>query len=682
MHRFKLLTLSQLLLLILLGTLAACDSCQKHANKVETTQADSLIDATSDLLFTRPLQADSIYSRLQQHTADSAVWWRAHIFRGTVRLQLTDSAGAERHYRQAIQWCQTHPGHEVIEGQAWNHKGVAAAITGHNDQAIQYYERSYALFRQAPQKSESIISTAINLADLYQHIGHMPRAAYYYRQALFLCDSLHAPASLASIYCGLGQLYADLSDFDQAHHYFSLARPLMPNEPMTTRLYYHMSLGNCHYFERRYDEAIRDFAQGRQLARQFHHKSSEFKCETNMMEVELMRNDLPAATLHLQRAEALAAVTPDIDKASLFYLNSLKTDWAMAQGHLPQAKQLLAADADTTGIQSLRYLMLHYQRLQHYAAQRHDWHNAYQLQSEAARYADSLRGIQSTNHVEEMKLRFERDTTLLHQQLALADYETRMARQGNLIMTVIAAALFLLLAFLFGLWLYRRRVSRRMQQQIDRITELRMDIVRNRVSPHYIFNVLNTVLPRMSRHPDINVPITLLIYVLRGNLLTSGKVAVTLHDEIQLVQRFAQLHGLSKGPWPRVRWNIDEGLETSTLLVPAMSLQIPVENALKHAFPTPTADSIISITVTHDVTTRCLHLSVADNGKGYDPGQVRPTGRDTGTGLRLLSRTISILNRHNARPATFAIANRPSPDHGTLMQLTLPDDYDFNTPAN
>ena len=178
MHRFKLLTLSQLLLLILLGTLAACDSCQKHANKVETTQADSLIDATSDLLFTRPLQADSIYSDLQQHTADSAVWWRAHIFRGTVRLQLTDSAGAERHYRQAIQWCQTHPGHEVIEGQAWNHKGVAAAITGHNDQAIQYYERSYALFRQAPQKSESIISTAINLADLYQHIGHMPRAAY------------------------------------------------------------------------------------------------------------------------------------------------------------------------------------------------------------------------------------------------------------------------------------------------------------------------------------------------------------------------------------------------------------------------------------------------------------------------------------------------------------------------
>lgn len=57
---------------------------------------------------------------------------------------------------------------------------------------------------------------------------------------------------------------------------------------------------------------------------------------------------------------------------------------------------------------------------------------------------------------------------------------------------------------------------------------------------------------------------------------------------------------------------------------------------------------------------------------------MRRTERDTGTGLRLLSRTIGILNRRNSREATFNITNRQAPDHGTIMHLALPDNYDFN----
>lgn len=660
--------------------LLSASSCQSGKNPPTDNHADSLIEATTDILFMNPLRADSLYARIQQQTSDSAAWWRAQLFRGTAHFQAADTAEASRIYKQVENWCLAHPGHETLEGQMWNHRGVAAYICGNVNEAVECYERSYDRLRQGKEKSKSVISTAINLADLYQQRGYMPKAAYYYRNALFLCDSLNSNESRAGIYCGLALVYTDLNDFHQANHFFAMARPLMPNEPMMSQFYYHSSLGNCHYFEHRYDEALKDFEKARQLAVQFHNKIGEFKCESNMLEVELMRGNLPAATERLKRAEALAAATPDIDKASLFYLRSLKTDWAIAKGEIPITKGIEASENDTSGIKSLRYLMLHYRRLKHYAALHHNWESAYRLQAEAARYADSLRGLQSTNYVEEMKLRFQRDTTLLHQRLALADYETRTARQSTFILAVIIAALGLLLAAAIAVWFYRRHTRHRIQQQFDRITELRMDIVRNRVSPHYIFNVLNTVLPRLSHHPDINVPIGLLIDVLRGNLLTSGKVAVSLHDEIRLVQRFLELHQLTKGPWPRVEWQIGEGLFESQLLVPAMSLQIPVENALKHAFPTPSSDSLIRIEVTKEATPNggMLHLKVIDNGCGYNPGLVRRTERDTGTGLRLLSRTIGILNRRNSREATFNITNRQAPDHGTIMHLALPDNYDFN----
>lgn len=550
--------------------LLSASSCQSGKNPPTDNHADSLIEATTDILFMNPLRADSLYARIQQQTSDSAAWWRAQLFRGTAHFQAADTAEASRIYKQVENWCLAHPGHETLEGQMWNHRGVAAYICGNVNEAVECYERSYDRLCQGKEKSKSVISTAINLADLYQQRGDTPKAAYYYRNALFLCDSLNSNESRAGIYCGLALVYTDLNDFHQAHHFFAMARPLMPNEPMMSQFYYHSSLGNCHYFEHRYDEALKDFEKARQLAVQFHNKIGEFKCESNMLEVELMRGNLPAATERLKRAEALAAATPDIDKASLFYLRSLKTDWAIAKGDIPITKGIEASENDTSGIKSLRYLMLHYRRLKHYAALHHNWESAYRLQAEAARYADSLRGLQSTNYVEEMKLRFQRDTTLLHQRLALADYETRTARQSTFILAVIIAAIGLLLAAAIAVWFYRRHTRHRIQQQFDRITELRMDIVRNRVSPHYIFNVLNTVLPRLSHHPDINVPIGLLIDVLRGNLLTSGKVAVSLHDEIRLVQRFLELHQLTKGPWPRVEWQIGEGLFESQLLVPAM----------------------------------------------------------------------------------------------------------------
>lgn len=110
-----------------------------------------------------------------------------------------------------------------------------------------------------------------------------------------------------------------------------------------------------------------------------------------------------------------------------------------------------------------------------------------------------------------------------------------------------------------------------------------------------------------------------------------------------------------------------------------MSLQIPVENALKHAFPQLSDESRIDIVV--DMSERGLLLQVTDNGRGYNPANVPKTGRDTGTGLRLLTRTIHILNQYNQLQATFEIENLKAPQKGTRMSLFVPHGYRFDAPT-
>ena len=299
------------------------------------------------------------------------------------------------------------------------------------------------------------------------------------------------------------------------------------------------------------------------------------------------------------------------------------------------------------------------------------------MQSKSNAYADSLNSRQSRFNVQELRERYARDTTLLRQKIALSDYKGKAAKQRYLILFIVAAALTLALAYTLIIFVYRRRTEARLKKQMERITALRMNVVRNRVSPHYIFNVLGTVLPKLQRYPDAVGSVDMLIDVLRGSLLASDKVAVPVNDELQLVKRYIELYHYSHGNHPNVTWEVDKELTQHNIPVLSMALQIPVENALKHAFPEQKEEDTIHIAVMKREND--LVLSVTDNGLGYRPGSVPNSDRDTGTGLLLINRTLHILNQYNKREASFHITNLAAPQHGTHVELVLPIDYQFTT---
>lgn len=666
--------------LALLPLLASLFSACSRKTTADASRIDSLTNAHIDLLYTAPAKADSAFLAIEKMAADSAQIQRLRLFRASARLHMTDSATARTLFAGVERWCRQNPKEKSVEGQLWNHRGVMYMEGGQRDSAIVCFERAFRSLNSA-EKNQRTISTTLNLADLYQRDGNIPQAANYYRYAQFLCDSLHDRSSLNATLCGLGQVYAELNNFELAHKYLDRAAKTIDGEQLTSRFYYYTTLGNCLYFEKRYDEAIAVFRQAQTIAQQLHQPIAELQTEANLGETYLMNGHLDEARRHLERATSLFNGAQGMEVGTLFYIQSLRADLYIAQGKQKEARKLLDTLPKKDSVTSPRYLMLHYERLQHYAAKEERWREAYLYQSKAAQYADTLRGQQTVNNVAEMAIRYQRDTTLLAQRLAIADYKAQTAQQRTVMFAGLAVVLIVMLTAGIGMMWYRLRTSRRIGRQKEQIMELRMDIVRNRVSPHFIFNVLGTIFPRLARHTDVGVPLELLIDVLRGNLLTSGRMAVSLKDEVALVKNFVSLHHLSKGEYPKVEWHIDDALRTDERTIPSMSIQIPVENALKHAFPTLNETCCIAVRITTDESD-ALVMEVCDNGRGYDPGSVKRTKRDTGTGLRLLSRTLEMLNGRNAHPASFTIKNRPAPDHGTLMRMVIPRHYDFGENPN
>lgn len=663
-------------LLVFLFVFFLCLSCHReNTTPNEKQRVDSVLTVNADQLFGNPQKVQNNLKHLQSTLTDSANWYKTEVFVATSYFLLSDTISSQHRYNHILNWCKRNPDQTEVAGLLWNHLGVNRIYIGDVRNSQECYQRSFDNLN-TPPKNKVLISTTINLADTYFQRGNTPLAAQYYRYALFLADSLHEERNRTSILCGLGQVYSELENFEQAHLAFRAAAKKIDKEGTYTQFFYYFALGNCHYFEKNYIQSLQMFQKALKRAKQMQNNFGTLCCLANIAEIYLMQDSVSQANTYLHTCQNIIKENHiPLTPSYTFYINSLLSDLSIADGREKNIDKYVYAPINTNEINSLRYLMLHYKRLQHYCKRLNKWKEAYYCQEQADKYADTLSNLKARNTVAELGKRYQRDTTLLHQQVVLTNYQVKTTQQEKYIIVAALVVIILILFTILAFTVYRRNALKRQNKQTERITELRMSVVRNRVSPHYVFNVLGTIIPKLQRYPELVEPTEMLIDVLRGNLLSSGKIAVPLCDEIALVERFIELYHYSKNPYPIVVWDIANNLKESRELIPSMSIQIPLENALKHAFTSLNSECQINITIElHD---KQLVLSVTDNGQGYNPGMSKRTERDTGTGILLINRTLHILNKYNKQPAHFSITNIQP--HGTQTRLTQPLGYDFST---
>lgn len=657
---------------VAVGLVLALMACGGEEKPDSSKNTDSLIRRHIDRLYSEPGRTDSALAGLQHTLTDSAQWLRVDLFRAVVCMVQGDSVACHRKRRRVIDWCDRHPGNDDLAGMAWNHRGVSYYFAGQTDSSRLCYERACELLERS-SASRELVSACINLADADLQFGRIADAAAAYRRAHFVADSLGLEHDMVAINSGLAAVYLQLENFKEAHRFLEEARKALDKETEHGRFFFYMTSGSCFFFEHRYAEALEAFGKALPLAERMGNDMMLAQCQGNIGETYLRLGQPAAARPYVLAVEGFGERHPDAEPALLFYLWSLGIDLAMAENRLADAGRLLAVPVDSARVNVPRYVAYHYDRLRRYAEQRRDWQSAYLYQTKARALYDSMRNRTMMNNFVEINGRYARDTTLLHQQVLISDYEMRSSRQRSFVLLAGAGLLVLGLGVAVAVVVFRRRTERRYRRQLEQVARLRMDVVRNRLSPHFIFNVLNTVLPKFRAYPELERPLESLIDVLRDSLPVTGNLLITFAEEREKVERYVRLFHYASGCFPRVEWHVGDGFAADEVLLPSMTLQIPVENALKHAFSKPDENSLIHIDVRPD--DNGFSICVSDNGDGLDRNRAAVAGGSTGIGLRVLSRTIELLNEGCSHKATFRIVGLQPPLHGTEVRIYVPYSY-------
>lgn len=113
------------------------------------------------------------------------------------------------------------------------------------------------------------------------------------------------------------------------------------------------------------------------------------------------------------------------------------------------------------------------------------------------------------------------------------------------------------------------------------LQKTRIDVLRNQLQPHFLFNTLNLISSTMYRDVDkADSIIARLGDLLRYSLATEQKPFVALKEEIRVMTSYLEIAKLRFGD--RLSTIINIAPETNDIMIPAMLLQPLLENAVKY----------------------------------------------------------------------------------------------------
>ena len=542
---------------------------------------------------------------------------------------------------------------------------AARYMSNHRDprRIVALNKETYNLLLNSDSK-HNLPKTCANMADAYMLCNDLPNAAKWYRRALFLVDSLELPQKEnITLYMGLAQIYVTLRNYYKAKFYNDQTEPHVKEMSPSMQAYYINNLGNFYYFQGDYKNALQSFLRMKKLLEQ-HGMVRTFDmylCKINLADVYLNLGKLNDATAMLDDVEPYFRAQGD--NTSIYYCNTIRFGIAVRAGRKKEAGRLMADKTDESLIPyTLVNIRNRYKRRYYELTGNYD--KAYALLNRSIAYNDSIEHNLSNMRTAEIMSRFTTDTLQLHRDLAIEHKNAEI--QSIKFTSTLAISIAVTSILLLILWyLYLRK--RRFKIQL-RMMNLKLDNIRNRISPHFMFNVLNNRIIK-SDIKESN-ELTELAQLIRANLDMSSTLGVELQKELEFVQQYIRVESYLMGDDFHFNIDIAPDVDASSVRIPSMFIQILTENAIKHALRNKEGIKLLSITVRREQHNTVIR--VTDNGPGFNPATLRRK-----TGMNIISQTIAVINVRNKDKIRFAIRNIYSPDgqqtKGCEATLKVPD---------
>lgn len=135
--------------------------------------------------------------------------------------------------------------------------------------------------------------------------------------------------------------------------------------------------------------------------------------------------------------------------------------------------------------------------------------------------------------------------------------------------------------------------------------------LRSQLNPHFLFNSLNSIRALVDIEPSkAKRSITTLSTLLRQSLQFGRENLVTLEEEVGLAKSYLELEKIRFEERLNVEWDLDSSLDQ--FLIPPFSLQMLVENAIKHGISELKGGGTVKVLTFK--TDKGIHLRVENSG--------------------------------------------------------------------
>lgn len=229
---------------------------------------------------------------------------------------------------------------------------------------------------------------------------------------------------------------------------------------------------------------------------------------------------------------------------------------------------------------------------------------------------------------------------LLIEILVVVHYRKNLSRLGTIVMLnfglvsllttglqsiwypvpeLLACTLALLLMFMLFYW----EMEKNLVENERELMQSQVSLAISQIQPHFLYNTLSTIAELCRKDSAMAEEVTnrFALY-LRGNLEHMGdSFPVEFSKELKHVQTYLWIEKIRFQEELQVVYDI----QTEDFIIPALTVQPLVENAVKHGMMG--SENVCTITIRTKCVERGYQVIIEDDGCGFDPEQVKNDGR-------------------------------------------------------
>ncbi|HMJ60628.1 MAG TPA: histidine kinase [Bryobacteraceae bacterium] len=215
-----------------------------------------------------------------------------------------------------------------------------------------------------------------------------------------------------------------------------------------------------------------------------------------------------------------------------------------------------------------------------------------------------------------------------------------------------------------------RRLGAAIVEQVERFraeelrrlaSEAELRALQAQINPHFLFNALNTLYGTIDRRSHEARRMVLNLADIFRYFLQGDRVTIQLSEELRIVEAYLEIEKLRLGD--RLETELIVSESARAVMIPILSIQPLVENAVKHGIAAKAGHGRVCVTVS--VSAPGLSVSVADTGVGFEESRKYPR-EGAGVGLENVRRRLTLFYGPAADLAIRSTAD------GTTVSFLIP----------